>query len=167
MSDAPEAEAREAYRRLVETRARIDRGELPWSALDAHFTEDVVFIDPAWGRVVGIDAVREFLVESMRGLEAWTFPEAWTMVEGNRVVSLWWQRMGERPDGGRYECPGISVLYYAGDGRFCYEMDVMNMSHVMELIRETGWKPGPGFSPPPREVDRDVSLPAGREHLAG
>lgn len=156
-----EAEARDAYRRYVQTRDRIDRGELPWTALEDFFTEDAVFSDPAWGRVQGLDNLRVFWAESMAGLEDWKFPEAWTMVEGNRVVTMWWQRMGEREDGSTYECPGLSVLYYAGDGKFCYEMDIMNMAHVNELIAEMGWRPSSEFNMPPRHPDRDVSPPAG------
>jgi len=161
-----EDEVRAAYRRYVETRDAIDRGEKDWTALEAHFTDDAVFVDPAWGRVEGLPAIRRFWTESMAGLEDWTFPETFTLVEGPRVVTGFTQRMGERPGGGFYECPGMSVLYYAGDGRFCYELDLMNMAQVNELLREMGWKPPAHFNFPPPNPDRDDSLPPGREHLA-
>ncbi|MEL7209742.1 MAG: hypothetical protein AAGK32_16155, partial [Actinomycetota bacterium] len=45
------AEIRATYERYVATRERIQAGELPWSALAEFFTEDAVFIDPAWGRI--------------------------------------------------------------------------------------------------------------------
>ena len=166
MPQWPEDEIRAAYRSYVETRDRIDRGELPWSALDQFFTEDAVFSDPAWGRVEGLDNVRKFWMESMAGLEDWKFPEVWTMVEGNRLVTMWMQLMGKREDGTYHECPGISILYYAGDGKFCYEMDLMNMAHVMEVIQQMNWAPGPDLNMPPPSVNRDISLPKGREHLA-
>ena len=156
---AIEDEARAAYERYCATRVRIDAGELAWSALDEFFTDDAVFIDPAWGRVEGIENLREFWVESMVGLDGWTFPEAWTMVDGNRVVSMWWQEMGDGPDGTPVRCPGISILYYAGDGRFSYEHDLMNMAHVMEAITASGWAPTGDFNVPPAEPDRDTSLP--------
>ena len=35
------------------------------------FTDDAVYIDPAWGRIQGIDEIRAFLVDSMLGLEDW------------------------------------------------------------------------------------------------
>lgn len=162
---AIEAEARQAYARYCATRIRIEAGELPWSALDEFFTDDAVFIDPAWGRVEGIDNLRAFWVESMQGLDGWAFPEAWTMVEGNRVVSMWWQDMGAGPDGEPVRCPGISILYYAGDGRFAYEHDLMNMAHVMEAITASGWTPSADFNMPPAEPVRDTSLPAQRANL--
>ncbi len=166
MSNSIEDEAREAFRRYVETRDAIDRGELPWTALEDYFTEDTVFVDPAWGRVEGLDNVREFWTKSMSGLEDWKFPEVWTQVDGRRVVSMWLQKMGKREDGSDWECPGISVLYYAGDGKFCYEMDIMNMAHVMEIIGDMGWEPSPNFNLPPKNVNRDHSLPKGREQLS-
>ena len=43
----------EAYQGYARTRERIDAGELWWDQLRDHFTEDAVFVDPAWGRVGG------------------------------------------------------------------------------------------------------------------
>jgi hypothetical protein len=160
-SDDRSAEAREAYGRLVATRQRVERGELPWSALaEEFFTPDVVFIDPAWGRNEGRAAVADFMDRSMAGLDDWTFPEEWTMVDGDRVVSFWWNRLpGNRPDGRPYQAPGISVLHYAGDGRFSYELDVLNMAEVMELLRDSGWRPTGPAARPPERPDRDVTPP--------
>ena len=162
-----EQEIRDTYRRYVETRTRIDAGEQPWSSLDAFFTEDAVFCDPAWGRVEGIEAIREFLSESMAGLEAWSFPEQWTMVEGHRLVTQFTQQMGANDDGTPVECPGVSILYYAGGGKFCFELDLMNMGQVNQALRDMGWKPGAGFNFPPRHPNYDTSLPEKYRHLAG
>jgi hypothetical protein len=96
-----------------------------------------------------------FLRESMAGLEGWTFPQDWQMVEGDRLVTRWRNRLpGSRPDGSAYDSPGVSVLQYAGGGRFSSEEDLLNMVHVVELIQESGWKPGPGFHAPPRHPRR-------------
>ena len=54
--------------RYCDVRRRIDAGELPWGALAQFFTDDCVYIDPAWGRVEGIGPVSEFFEDSMRGL---------------------------------------------------------------------------------------------------
>jgi len=148
-------EVREAYDRLVGTRDRAEAGACGWDALADHFTLDATFIDPAWGRVEGREAIRRFMLDSMTGLEGWTFPREFTAVEGSHLVSGWQNRLpGLRADGSHYQALGISHLVYAGDGLFRYEQDVLNMVHVFELIRESGWKPGPGAKPPPRNPPR-------------
>ncbi|MGH0035933.1 MAG: nuclear transport factor 2 family protein [Myxococcota bacterium] len=151
----PEQEIRDAYDRLVETRSRVERGELAWDALAAFFTVDATFIDPAWGRVEGIDEIKKFLVESMQGLEGWTFPRVFTAVHHDTLVSGWQNRLpGRREDGSYYEALGVSVMTYAGEGRFSREEDILNMVHVYELMKESGWKPGPGIKAPPSPVPR-------------
>jgi len=159
MSSSPKAFPKEeivaAYDAMVATRSRAESGEGSWDALADHFTEDAVFIDPAWGRVEGIEAIKAFLLESMAGLEGWEFPRGVTAVEGNQLVSVWQNRLpGQRADGSHYEAPGISLMDYAGQGKFSREEDILNMVHVTELIRESGWKPGPGFNLPPQSPDR-------------
>ena len=146
-----EREIRNAYDHLIGTRDRAESGAGGWDALADHFTADATFIDPAWGRVEGRESIRRFMLDSMTGLEGWAFPREFTAVDGNQLVSGWQNRLpGQRADGSYYQALGISQLVYAGDGLFRYEQDVLNMVHVFELIRESGWKPGPGAKPPPR-----------------
>jgi ketosteroid isomerase-like protein len=155
MPSHPRAEIEATHARYVATRNRVEAGELGWDALADFFTEDATFIDPAWGRIEGLPAIRTFLVESMAGLEDWSFPHEWAMVDGDRLVTCWQNRLpGRRADGSFYQAPGISLLTYAGGGRFSREEDLLNMVHVGELIRESGWKPGPGFHAPPRRPRR-------------
>lgn len=156
MPQFPADEIREAYDRYVAARDRVEAGELGWDALADFFTEDATFIDPAWGRVRGRPAIRVFLEESMAGLEGWTFPREWTAVlDGHRLASAWQNRLpGHRADGSPYQALGVSIMHYAGGGRFDYEEDLLNMVHVMELIRASGWKPGAGFHAPPAQPER-------------
>ncbi len=147
-----EAEVRDAYQQYAKTRERIDAGELWWDDLRQHFTENAVFVDPAWGRVDGLDAIVQFLQDSMRGLEDWTFPLEWMAVDGDYLLTGWQNRLpGGRPDGSYYQVPGMSRLHYAGDGRFCFEQDLINMVHMLEVMKESGWKPGAGFQNPARD----------------
>lgn len=146
----------------LELRVRMDAGEEDdWGALAQFFTDDAVYIDPAWGRVEGLDEIRAFFRESMKGLEDWTFPVEYTAVTGDTVVIKWTQRLpGKRSDGTFYEQSGYSTLVYAGDGKFSYEEDLLNMTHVLEDIAESGWSPGDGFSLPPAKPDRRFQRPA-------
>ena len=167
MSAAIEKEGLETYRKFVAIRDEIDVGKKPWTALADFFTEDAVYIDPAWGRVEGREAIRSFFVGSMTGLtgHGWSTPEIWTMADGHRVVSQWNQILGERKDGTPWMVPGLSILYYAEAGRFCYSHDMLNMTHIGQTMRAMGWKPPAGFNRPPREPNRDTSLPKAWAHL--
>ncbi len=168
MSGDIERESLDTYARFVATRNEIDVGEKPWSALADFFTEDAAYIDPAWGRIEGREAIRKFFTESMAGLtgHGWSTPENWTLADGHRLVSQWDQILGHRDDGTPWLVPGLSILYYAGDGLFCYSHDMLNMTHVGQTMRDMGWKPPAGFNRPPQQPNRDVSLPAARQHLA-
>ena len=151
----PAHEIQATHDRYIETRNRIERGELRWDALADFFTDDATFIDPAWGRIEPLEAMREFFIASMTGLEGWSFPHDWLMIDGNRAISGWRNRLpGQRPDGSHYEATGVSIFEYAGNGKFRYEEDLLNMVHIHELIRASGWKPGPGAIPPPRNPRR-------------
>jgi ketosteroid isomerase-like protein len=159
MSDRAE-EALAIYREMVAVRDRIEKGELPWSALAAYFTEDAVYIDSAWGRYEGKPAIEQFMMDSMQGLEDWVFPEEWTMADGDRVVSMWWNQLpGGRTDGSPYRVAGVSILRYAGDGKFDYEYDIFNMEQIGEVIAESGWKPTGRMNRRPNPVERDVTPP--------
>ena len=155
------AEARATYLRYVAAREQVARGERTWGSLgEEFFTEDAVFVDPAWGRVEGRDAVVAFMDESMTGLDDWSFPEEWTMADGDRVVAMWFNRLpGAREDGSPHQAPGISVLHYAGDGRFSFEMDLLNMAEVGEVIGASGWAPPGDFNFPPARPNRDITPP--------
>jgi hypothetical protein len=158
---ASREEIEAAVSRYVDLRERIGRGEATWTDLADLFTDDVVYIDPAWGRIEGIDELRSFLDESMRGLEDWAFPVEYTAITGDTVVVKWTQQLpGARPDGTRYEQSGYSTLVYAGDGKFSYEEDLLNMTHVLEDLAASGWRPRPGFVAPPAEPNRDFSRPS-------
>lgn len=135
-------------------RAAIEAGDATWVDLARFFTDDAVYIDPAWGRIQGIEEIRTFLDESMRGLEDWRFPVTAAAVDGDHLLVRWTQIL---PGGQRQS--GSSTLRYAGGGRFDYEEDLLNMVHVLEDLRASGWRPGPGFIPPPDNPDRDATEP--------
>jgi hypothetical protein len=153
MHDA--AEIRATVDANIALRARIEDGDATWIDLAAFFTADAVYIDPAWGRIQGIEEIRTFLVDSMRGLEDWCFPMRFAAIEGDDVVTVWTQVLpGPRGGGEPYRQTGVSLLRYAGDGKFSYEEDLLNMVHVLEDLGASGWRPGPGFTPPPANPDR-------------
>ncbi len=135
-------------------RSAIEEGRGTWTDLARFFTDDAVYVDPAWGRIQGIEAIRDFLDHSMRGLEDWRFPITLTAVEGDHIIVRWDQVL---PSGHRQS--GVSTIRYAGGGKFDYEEDLLNMAHVLEDLQAAGWRPGAGFQSPPANPNRDYSEP--------
>jgi hypothetical protein len=147
-------ELRETLERYLVLRQDVDDRKRPWSDLVDFFTDDAVFIDPAWGRIEGIDEIREFLVDSMTGIEDWTFPVDQVWVDGDEVGIKYRQVL----PGGRAQS-GYSTLIYAGGGKFRYEEDILNMAHVMEDLTAIAWQPPEGMRFPPGKPNRDFSRP--------
>ena len=150
----PPEEIRATVEDYLALRLAIDAGEATWPDLGRFYTDDAVYIDPAWGRVEGLDSIRAFMEESMRGLEDWRFPVEVAAIEGDEVLVKWRQVL----PGGRSQT-GVSSMRYAGNGKFDHQEDLLNMVHVLEDLQADGWRPGPGFVAPPAEVDRDVTRP--------
>ena len=153
----PREEVRAVVDRYHELRRRIDAGEEAgaFGALAGFYTDDAVYVDAAWGRIEGKEAIARWLVDSMVGLGNWRFPIEFTAIEGDDVVVKWTQMLPvAQPDGTPYRQSGYSRLIYAGDGRFSYEEDVYNMVHVLEDIAASGWQPTEPMNVPPEHPDR-------------
>jgi len=150
-------EVSKTVERYHDVRRRIEAGEEPdrFGALADFYTDDAVYIDAAWGRIEGRDAIARWLVDSMAGLDDWRFPVEFTAIEGDDVVVKWTQVIpGRRADGSECSQSGFSRLIYAGGGKFSYEEDVYNMAHVLEDIAASGWQPSQPMNLPPRQPDR-------------
>ena len=110
----PRQEIEETLSRYVAMREQIDEGNGTWTDLLEFFTDDMVYIDPAWGRIEGADNVRTFMVDSMAGLDDWKFPIEFTAIEGDDVVVKWTEVI-PKPDGTAATQSGYSRLIYAGN----------------------------------------------------
>lgn len=148
------AELQDVLRTYLAFRAEVDAGRRPWVDLVQFFTDDAVFIDPAWGRVEGIEAIREFLLDSMTGIEDWTFPVDGVFVNDNEIIVKYRQVL---PDGRQQSA--YTTLLYAGNGKFNFEEDVLNMVHVYEDLSASGWAAPNEMKMPPRHPNRDFSRP--------
>ena len=148
------AEIEATIQRYLELRRAAIAGTIPWSDLKEVFTEDAVFIDSVWGRHQGVDALVEFLDTSMRGLDTWDFPHFWEAIDGDRVFLRWSNKLpGTTEDGGEIHNMGLSILEYAGDGKFSYEEDMYSESHLAVAMRQSTWRPSADMVAPP--ADRD------------
>jgi ketosteroid isomerase-like protein len=155
-------EVKTAIDRYLVVRDGINAGKGTWRDLAQFFTDDAVFIDPAWGRVEGIEEMKATVFgEAMVGFEDWQFPTDFYMIDGDTVVVKWRQILpGQRADGTEYAQSGYSTLVYAGDGKFRYEEDLLNMTHFFEDIKESKFRFTADMGAPPKHVNRDFSVPA-------
>jgi ketosteroid isomerase-like protein len=155
-------EVQGAFERYLAVRDGINAGKGTWADLAQFFTDDAVFVDPAWGRVEGIDEMKATVFgDAMVGLEDWKFPTEFFMIDGDRVIVKWQQVLpGKRADGRAYAQSGYSTLVYAGRGKFCYEEDLLNMVHVFEDIKESGFRFSADMVAVPTP-NRDFSRPPG------
>lgn len=108
-----------------------------WAAIAELFAEDGVYTEPFFGAIEGRDAIRKFLVESMAGLEEWTFPLESITIDAGRVVTHWWNRLpGRRRDGGYFEFRGISTITYDAHGRIADQLDFYDRFQALHVIAE-------------------------------
>ncbi len=154
-------EVQSAIERYLAVRDGINAGNGTWRDLAQFFTDDAVFVDPAWGRVEGLDEMKATVFgDAMVGLESWKFPTDFYVIDGDAIVVKWRQVMpGTRADGSEYAQSGYSTLVYAGDGKFRYEEDLLNMVQVFEDIKESGFRFSADMVVVPKP-NRDFSLPA-------
>lgn len=156
-------EVEAAVRQYIAVRDGIDAGRGTWADLTQFFTDDAVFIDPAWGRVEGLENMKASVFgEAMAGLDDWKFPTEFYAINGDQVLVKWLQVMpGAHADGSRLVQSGCSTMIYAGDGKFSYEEDLLNMAHVMEDFSDPGFVPPTTMNMPPARPNRDFSRPTG------
>lgn len=114
-----------------------------WSRLADFYTDDAVYIyvGLAAGGVVearGRDEIRKLVLQrDMETYRGWTYPFEWIAIDGDRVITKWSNRApGTRANGEPIECPGMSVLEYAGGGKFKSQFDLFDRLSVKEVRDE-------------------------------
>jgi hypothetical protein len=108
-----------------------------WKGFGDTFTEDALYVEHHEGTFRGRQAILDWLVPVMAQCKGWTFPIEWTVLEGNRLVYKWWNRLpGARVDGGFYEFAGVTICEYAGNGQWSYQEDVYNFEETMKVLQD-------------------------------
>lgn len=124
-----------AYREAAATAAAS--GEWgPWADL---FTEDATYVEHLYGEFHGRAAILEWISTTMAEWpnSAFTsFPVEWWSIDDERgwVFAKIWNRLEDPGDGSVHEQYNLTILHYAGDGRWSYEEDVYNPGHFATVV---------------------------------
>lgn len=142
MSDFPRAEIQATFDRFVAANRQSEQ-DGKWERLADFYADDAVYVYAglAAGGLVearGRDEIRKLvLARDMVDYREWTFPHEWVVIDGNRIVTKWQNRgPGRRADGTYYEAPGISVIDYAGNGKFAAQWDLYDRLSVKAVKDE-------------------------------
>ena len=113
-----------------------------WSAWADHFTEDARYVEHHYGTFEGREAIRSWITSVMSefpGADMPEFPVDWHVVDTERgwIVCRVLNRMRDPGDGTVHEEANITILHYAGDGKWSYEEDVYNPAHFADMVK--GW----------------------------
>ena len=104
---------------------------------DTCFTEDVTYVGQVLGNKNGREEVRAWIKPTMEDYGAIYTVYEWHMVgaDGRVVVSM--QNRRDHPDAGEppIDFLGITVLQYAGDGRFDFEEDFWSLPEGIDTMK--------------------------------
>jgi hypothetical protein len=112
----------------------------PWADL---FTDDATYVEHLYGTMQGREAIRSWITTTMStypGSDMPEFPIGWSVIDEARgwVVCQVWNRMADPGDGSIHQAYNLTVLHYAGEGRWSYEEDIYNPAHFVTMIE--GWE---------------------------
>lgn len=128
-----------AFRRYWQTGAVGEN----WDAWADLFTEDATYVEHHYGTFGGREAIRRWITGTMAtfpGSAMPHFPVEWYVVDEERgwVIAQVWNRMADPGDGSVHQAANITILHYAGHGRWSYEEDVYNPAHFATMLG--GWE---------------------------
>ena len=99
-----------------------------WEAWADLFTDDATYVEHVLGNMHGRDAIKAWIRPIMDQYSELYTAYEWHMIDGDRVV-MYMQNRRDDPEEGQppIDFPGISVLRYAGDGKWSYEEDFWSL----------------------------------------
>lgn len=127
----PRDEVEEAFaeflRRGVENR--------DWPAWAALFTEDAEYVEHNLGTFHGQPAIHDWITEEMAPFPNMTFSVDWHVIDGDRVAFYIWNHLPDPAGGGAFHSfPNVSLIDYAGDGKWSREEDFYNPADAVRVV---------------------------------
>ena len=67
----------------------------------------------------------------------WDYPLDWSAIDGNRIIFRWLNRLPNIDNRAEpYQFAGVTVLEYAGNGKFSYQEDIYNMKECERVMKD-------------------------------
>ena len=106
--------------------------------VDECFTDDVTYIEHILGNKNGREEVRAWIKPTMEEFGAIYTAYEWHMVGDDGRVVVYMQNRRDNPEPGKppIDFPGITVLQYAGDGKFSLEEDFWSLTEGTETAKQ-------------------------------
>ncbi len=94
-----------------------------WPAWAALFTDDALYIEHCIGRFHGAAGVLAFILDAMKPVAPMTFSVDWAIIEPPYLAFDIWNHMPGLGDGTRYSFSNLTLLEFAGGGKWKLEED--------------------------------------------
>jgi hypothetical protein len=94
------------------------------------FVDDCFYVDHFWGPMWGKDEVKLWIAATMKGVPEIYTALDWYAIDDDKVIfHMENRRDNPDPDGPPYfDFPGLSVIFYAGDGKWRGEEDFWDLN---------------------------------------
>jgi hypothetical protein len=110
-----------------------------WASWAGKFTEDVHYVEHAFGELHGRAALKDWIERVMAPYPHMDFPMDWHIVDAERgwVVFQCQNRLAHpsEPGGAPFQFPTWSLIHYAGRNLWSYEEDVYNPREASATVR--------------------------------
>ncbi|MGI5219079.1 nuclear transport factor 2 family protein [Nocardia sp. CA-290969] len=135
----PREELETAFRTWETTVARAAAGEGSWREFVDLFTPDAEYHEQMVGVLKGHDAIWAWVEPTLAqfpGSAMTSFPVHWHLIDDvNGVIVVKLNNLMRDPgDGARMGADNISILTYAGHGKFSKEEDIYDPAEFNELV---------------------------------
>ncbi|CAB4862919.1 unannotated protein [freshwater metagenome] len=95
-----------------------------WAGWSALFTDDATYIEHCLGRFHGAAGIHEWILGAMEPVAPMTFSVDWAILQPPYLAFNIWNHMPDPAGGGaRYSFSNLSLLIYAGNGKWSWEED--------------------------------------------
>ena len=110
-----------------------------WTEWADCFTEDAKYYEHHYGQFEGRAQILQWITTTMAepiNRDMVDFPADWYVIDEDRgwIVCKVWNRMKDPGDGSVHQEYNLTVLHYAGGGRFSYEEDIYNPHHFGTML---------------------------------